>query len=167
MDQWSRARFKSLFWPHWLECFWGCCKRPGRLHRDCNTIYQFLWEFVHSYQDLSNLQQWQTVVHCKTQTAPSGQRRCLQEGGQCLVQTGQIHTGKEDQSGKEELFWKAKEQILLQWFCFRVEMSERHHQLQETIPQHCRESEWVLLQVWKKTPFTPLATPLSPHLHWK
>ncbi len=30
MDCWSRARFKSLFWPHWLECFWSCCHRFGR-----------------------------------------------------------------------------------------------------------------------------------------
>jgi len=31
-----------------------------------------------------------------------------------LVQTGQIHTGKLDQSGKEELFWKSKKQIIFQ-----------------------------------------------------
>ncbi len=66
-----------------------------------------------------------------------------------------------------ELFWQAKEQILFQWFCFSVERYERHHQLQDTIPQPSgesttgRRSEWVLLQVWK-TPFTPPATPLSP-----
>ncbi len=29
-------------------------------------------------------------------------------------------------SGKEELFWQAKEQILFQWFCFSVERYERH-----------------------------------------
>ncbi len=56
-------------------------KRFGRAHRDCNIIYQFLWRYVYSYQDSFNLQQWQTMVHCKTQTAPSGQRRCLQDGG--------------------------------------------------------------------------------------
>ncbi len=50
MDQWSRARFKSLFWPHWLDCFWSCCKRSGQDHRDCNIIDQFLWGYVHSYQ---------------------------------------------------------------------------------------------------------------------
>ncbi len=56
-----------------------------------------------------------------------------------------------------ELFWKAKEQILFQWFCFSAERSERDHQLQDTIPQHCgewttdRQSEWVPLQVWKNT----------------
>ncbi len=43
-------------------------------HRDWNIIYQILWEHVHSYKDLFNLQQRQTMVHCKTQTAPSGQR---------------------------------------------------------------------------------------------
>ncbi len=37
--------------------------------------------YVYSYQDSFNLQQRQTMVHCKTQTAPSGQRRCLQKGG--------------------------------------------------------------------------------------
>ncbi len=64
-----------------LDCFRSCCKRSGRAHRDCNIIYQFLWGYVHSYQDSFNLQQRQTMVHCKTQTAPSGQRRCLQKGG--------------------------------------------------------------------------------------
>ncbi len=43
--------------------------------------HQFLWGYVHSYQDSFNLQQWQIMVPCKTQTAPTGQRRCLQEGG--------------------------------------------------------------------------------------
>ncbi len=62
------------------------------------------------------------------------------------------YTGKGDQSGKEEFFWKAKEQIVPS-----VEMCEKHHQLQDTILKHCRESttgrrfEWVLLQVWKNT----------------
>ncbi len=78
-------RFKSLFRPHWLDCFWNRCKRSGRAHRDCNLLYQFLWRYVHSYKDSSNLQQQQTVVHCKTQTAPSGQRRCLQEWGQSIL----------------------------------------------------------------------------------
>ncbi len=75
MDQWNRAGFTSLSWPYWLECFWGCCKWSGRAHKDCHFVYQFLWRHVHSYQDSFNLQQWQTMVHCKTQTAPSGQRR--------------------------------------------------------------------------------------------
>ncbi len=41
--------------------------------KPCCNIYQFLWGYVHSYQDSFNLQQRQTVVHCKT--APSAQRR--------------------------------------------------------------------------------------------
>ncbi len=36
------------------------------------------------------------------------------------------YTGKGDQSGKEELFWKAKELMIFQWLCFRVERYERH-----------------------------------------
>ncbi len=68
--------FTSLSRPYWLECFWGCCKWSGWAHRDCHFIYQFMWRYVHSYQDSFNLQQWQTMVHCKTQTATSGQRRC-------------------------------------------------------------------------------------------
>ncbi len=46
-----------------------------------------------------------------------------------------------------------------------MERSERDNQLQDTIPQHCgesttgRQSEWVLLQIWKNTPH-PLWTPL-------
>ncbi len=45
------------------------------------TSYISFCEDVYSYQDSFNLQQRQTMVHCKTQTAPSGQRRCLQNGG--------------------------------------------------------------------------------------
>ncbi len=125
---------------------------------------------MHSYQDSSNLRQWQTVVHCKTQTAPSGQWRCLQEGGQSLVQIGQIYTGKGDQSGKEELFWKTKDTILFQWLSISVKRSERDHQLQDTIPQHCgesttgRRSEWVLLQVWKNTIHTSCTSCTPPPL---
>ncbi len=106
------------------------------------------------------------MVHCKTQTASSGQRRCLQEGGQSFVLTGQIHTGKGDKSGKEELFWQAKEQIIFQWLCFSVESYNLNYQLQDTIPQHCGESttsrraEWVLLQVWKNTIHTSCNPPL-------
>ncbi len=42
-----------------------------------------------------------------------------------------------------------------------MEKYERHHQLQDTILQHCgesttgRQSEWVLLQIWKNTPHPP------------
>ncbi len=47
-------------------------------------------------------------------------------------------------------------------------MSERHHQLQDTIPQHCgepttgRRSECVLLQVWKNTIHISCNPPLPP-----
>ncbi len=76
-----------------------------------------------------------------------------------------MHTGKGDQSGKEELFWQAMEQIIFQWFCYSVETSERHQQLQDTIPQNTgesttsRQSEWVILQVWKNTIHTTLSPP--------
>ncbi len=81
VKRWTNEGFTSLFRPHWLDCFWSCCHRSGWAHWDCNIIYQFLWGYVHSYQDSFNLQQRQTMVHCKTQRAPSGQRRCLHEGG--------------------------------------------------------------------------------------
>ncbi len=45
------------------------------------TSYISFCEDVYSYQDSFNLQQRQPMVHGKTQTAPSGQRRCLQKGG--------------------------------------------------------------------------------------
>ncbi len=51
-----------------------------------------------------------------------------------------------------------------------MERHERHHQLQDTIPQHCgestngRRSEWVLLQVWKNTIHTSCNPPL-PHTY--
>ncbi len=44
-----------------------------------------------------------------------------------------------------------------------MERSERDHQLQDTIPQHCgesatgRRSEWLLLQDWKNIPHLPWA----------
>ncbi len=68
-------------------------------------------------------------------------------------------------SGKEELFWQTMEQIISQWFCFSVETSERHQQLQGTIPQNTgesttrRRSELVILQVWKNTIHTTLSPP--------
>ncbi len=43
------------------------------------TSYQFRWGYLHSNQDSFNIWQRQTMVHCKTQTAPSGQIRYLQE----------------------------------------------------------------------------------------
>ncbi len=79
----------------------------------------------------------------------------------------EIHTGKRDQSGKEELFWKAKEPIIFQWSCFSMERSERHHQLQDTSPSTV-ENQQLAVDLnefycrFEKTPFTPPATPLSP-----
>ncbi len=114
-----------------------------------------MWGYVHSYQDSSNLQQQQTVVPCKTQTAPSGQKRCLQEGGQMLYKQAKYTLEKEIRVEKRNYYGKLR--IKFQWFCFSVEKSERHHQLQDTILQHSgesitgRRSEWVLLQVWKNT----------------
>ncbi len=81
------------------------------------------------------------------------------------------NTRRGDQSGKEELFWEAKDPVLFQWHGFSVERSERQHQLQDTFPQHCgespngRQSEWVLLQVWKNTINTSSNPPLPPLLH--
>ncbi len=51
--------------------------------QDCNIIAVSVKKilYVYSYQDSFNLQPTKTMVHCKTQTAPSGQRRCLQKGG--------------------------------------------------------------------------------------
>ncbi len=95
MDQRDRAGFTSLSRAYWLESFWGCCKRSERAPRDCNILYKFLWRYVHSYQDSFNPQQWQTMVHCKTQTAPSGQRRCLQEGDRVLYKQAKYTQEKE------------------------------------------------------------------------
>ncbi len=56
--------------------------------------------------------------------------------------------------------------MIFQWFCFSVERSERDNQLQYTIPQHCgesttgRQSEGVILQIWKKNTPHLLRTPL-------
>ncbi len=68
------------------------------------------------------------------------------------------------------LIWWNLRPCLFQWSCFSVERSERHHQLQDTIPQHSGESttgkwsEWVLLQVWKNTINTS-SNPHPPLLH--
>ncbi len=50
-------------------------------HRDCNILYQFLWRYVHSYQDSFNLQQRQTVVHCKTQDSSVRPKKMLTGSG--------------------------------------------------------------------------------------
>ncbi len=50
-------------------------------------------------------------------------------GTQSLVQSGQEHTDKGDQSGLEKLLLKS---------C--VERPERHYKPQDTMPQLCRES---------------------------
>ncbi len=42
----KQSRFKSLFWPHWLDCFWSCCHRSGRFTETVNILYQFLWRYV-------------------------------------------------------------------------------------------------------------------------
>ncbi len=61
---------------------------------------------MYSYQDSFNLQQRQTMVHCKTQTAPSGQRRCLQKGDKVLHKQAkytlekEIRVAKRNYSGK-------------------------------------------------------------------
>ncbi len=95
--------------------------------------------------------------------------------GNVLYKQAKIHTGKGDQRGKEELFWKTKDSVHIQGLCISEERSKRDRQLQDTIPQHCgksttgRRSEWVLLQVWK-TPHTrseylstqPLTPPATP-----
>ncbi len=66
MDSWSRPRFKSLFWPHWLVCFRSCWKRSRRAHRDCHFVYQFLWGYVHSYRTrLTYNNVNETIFHCK------------------------------------------------------------------------------------------------------
>ncbi len=39
--QWSRARFKSLFWPHWSVCFWGCCKDLDELTETVTSYISF------------------------------------------------------------------------------------------------------------------------------
>ncbi len=41
-----------------IEVFWSCCHQSGRAHRDCNFIYQLLWGYMHSHQDVCNIQQW-------------------------------------------------------------------------------------------------------------
>ncbi len=55
----------------WADCFWlfWSFQQTIWTSSQTNILYQFLWGYVHSYQDSFNLQQWQTMVHCKTQTA--------------------------------------------------------------------------------------------------
>ncbi len=54
MDQRDRVGFTSLSRPYLLECFWSCCHRSGWTDRDCNFIYQLLWGYMLSHQDLCN-----------------------------------------------------------------------------------------------------------------
>ncbi len=67
-------------------CFWDCCKWSGRAHRDRNIIYQFLWGYVHSYQDSFNLQQrtnrgslqnWEGSIRPKKMLTERGIKSCI------------------------------------------------------------------------------------------
>ncbi len=57
------------------------------------------------------------------------------KGGKGLYKQDK-YTGKSDQSGKEEIFWKTKDSVHFQRVSISVERSERDHHLQDTIPQH-------------------------------
>ncbi len=86
---------------------------------DCNIIYQFLWGCVHSYQFSFNLQQWQTMVHCKTLDSSVRPKKMLAGmGTDYCINRPNTHW-KRRPEWQEELFWKAKEPILFQWSCLK------------------------------------------------
>ncbi len=102
----------------------------------------------------SSLQNSDSSVRPKNMLKERGIKSCIKKAKYTLEK--EIGVAIRNYSGKP----------IFQWFCFSVERYERHHQLQDTIPQHSgesttgRRSEWVILQVWKNT----LHTPCNPHL---
>ncbi len=171
-------RQSRFYKPYWLECFWGCCKLSGRAHRDCNSIYQFLWGYVHSYQDSFNLQQWQTMVHCKTQTAPLGQRRCLQEGDKVLYKKAkytlekEIRVAKRNYSDKLRIqfsssdsasVWKGLKEIT-NYKTPSPSTVENQQQADNLNEFYCRfeKTPHTRPEHLSTQPLTPPATPLSP-----
>ncbi len=141
-------------------------QRPGRLHRDCNTIYQFLWEFVHSYQDLSNLQQWQQWFTAKLRQLRQAKEDAYKKGDNVLYKQAKYTLEKKIKVAKRNYSGKLRNKFSYsdsasEWKCLKDITNYK-----KPSPQHCGESEWVLLQVWKKHHSHLLQTPLSPHLHW-
>jgi len=73
------------------------------------------------------------VVHCKNSNSSFRPKKMLTRRGTKSYTNRPNTHWKRRQSGKEELFWKAKEKMIFQWFCFSVERSEktspvtRHH----------------------------------------
>ncbi len=59
----------------------------------------------------NNDKPWSTA---KLRQLRQAKEDAYKKGDKSHVRTGQIHMSKGDQSGKEELFWQAKEQILFQ-----------------------------------------------------
>ncbi len=49
-----------------------------------NILYQFLCGYVHSYQDSFNLQQWQTMVHCKLRQLRQAKEDAYKKGDKVL-----------------------------------------------------------------------------------
>ncbi len=107
------------------------------------------------------------MVYCKTQTAPSGQKRCLQKGDKVLYKQAkytlekEIRVAKRNYSGKlrnkfsssnSASVWKGMKDITS--YKTPSPSTLENQQLADDLNEfYC---------MFEKTPFTPPATPLSP-----
>ncbi len=105
MDCWSRARFKSLFDLTDWSVFEAAATDLDELTETVTSYISFC-EDVYSYQDSFNLQQRQTMVHSKTQTALSGKEDAYSMGDKVLYKQAkytlekEIRVAKRNYSGK-------------------------------------------------------------------
>ncbi len=165
----------------WLEHCVSSAKVVGSIPREhtywnkcicwihCKSLWIKASAKCINVNDSFNLHQWQTMVHCKTQTAPSGQRGCLQ-GEKVLYKQAKYTLEKEIRVAKRIYSEKLRIQFSSSNSASVWKGMKDITSLQYTILQHCRESttgrrsEWVLLQIWKKNtppPWTPLHTTIN------
>ncbi len=148
LTDWSVFEWSKTLWSGWSP-------------RDFNILYQFLWRYVHSHQVSSDLQRWQTMVHCKLRQLRQAKEDAYRKGTKSFINRPNTHW-KRRQECQRGIILKTKDSVHFQQLSISVKRSERDHQLQDTPPpQHCgesttgRRSEWALLQFWK----------ITPHLH--
>ncbi len=118
------------------------------------------------------------MVHCKTQTSPSGQRICLQDGDKVLYKRAkytlekEIRVAKRNYSGKLRNKFSSSDSALV-WKGIKTLQITRHHppstvenqQLADDLNDFCcrfEKTTHTRTEHLSTQPLTPPATPLSP-----
>ncbi len=92
---------------------------------DCHFVYPFLWGHVHSYKDSFNLQQWQTMVHCKTDSSVSSKKMLTGRGIKSCINRPNTH-------------WKRRSEKQMALFHYMVRLgSAQHGSVQVGLCFHC------------------------------